>query len=67
MEMIMVGEVNLHYRIEGDPRGKPIVFANSLGTDFRLWDKIIPLLPHPWRCWGMRSSRFVFLLNARAL
>jgi 3-oxoadipate enol-lactonase len=43
MEMIKLGDVNLHYRIEGDPGGKPIVFANSLGTDFRLWDKLIPL------------------------
>jgi 3-oxoadipate enol-lactonase len=53
MEMIKVGEVKLHYRIEGDPEGKPIVFANSLGTDFRLWDKIIPLLPK-----GLRILRF---------
>jgi len=53
MEMIKVGDVNLHYRIEGDPGGKPIVFGNSLGTDFRLWDKIIPLLPK-----GLRILRF---------
>jgi len=53
MEMIKVGDVNLHYRIDGDPEGKPIVFGNSLGTDFRLWDKIIPLLPK-----GLRILRF---------
>ena len=45
MDMITLGDVTLHYRIEGDAGGLPIVFANSLGTDFRLWDKIIPLLP----------------------
>ena len=45
MDMITLGDVTLHYRIEGDADGLPIVFANSLGTDFRLWDKIVPLLP----------------------
>ena len=24
---------------------RPVVFANSLGTDLRLWDKVVPLLP----------------------
>ena len=40
-----LGDVKLHYRIDGDPDGAPIVFANSLGTDMRLWDPILPLLP----------------------
>lgn len=53
MEMIALGDVTLHYRLEGDPDGAPIVFGNSLGTDFRLWDKIIPLLPD-----GLRILRF---------
>lgn len=51
--MIEVGGVALHYRVEGDPQGAPIVFANSLGTDFRLWDKIIPRLPP-----GLKILRF---------
>ncbi len=53
VDMITLGEVTLHYRLEGDPDGFPVVFANSLGTDFRLWDKIIPLLPD-----GLRILRF---------
>ena len=53
MDMISLGDVTLHYRIEGDPDGLPIVFANSLGTDFRLWDKIMPLLPD-----GLKILRF---------
>ena len=53
MDMITLGDVTLHYRIEGDANGLPIVFANSLGTDFRLWDKIIPLLPD-----GLKILRF---------
>ena len=51
--MITLGDVTLHYRVDGDANGYPIVFANSLGTDFRLWDKIIPLLPP-----GLRILRF---------
>ena len=53
MDMITLGDVTLHYRLEGDADGLPIVFANSLGTDFRLWDKIIPLLPE-----GLKILRF---------
>jgi len=51
--MIQLGDVTLHYRIEGDADGMPIVFANSLGTDFRLWDRIIARLPP-----GLRILRF---------
>ena len=53
MDMITLGDVTLHYRDEGDPNGAPIVFANSLGTDFRLWNKVIALLPE-----GLRILRF---------
>ena len=35
----------VHYRDDGDPHGRPVVFANSLGTDLRLWDKVASLLP----------------------
>ena len=45
MKLADLGDVQLHYRIDGDPDGPPVVFANSLGTDFRLWDPIMPLLP----------------------
>ena len=37
--------LKVHYRDDGDPHGPPVVFANSLGTDLRLWDKIVDLLP----------------------
>lgn len=43
----------LHVQDEGDPHGAPIVFANSLGTDTRLWDAILPLLPA-----GLRVIRY---------
>lgn len=48
-----LGDLRLHYRIDGPEDGTPVVFANSLGTDFRLWDKILPLLPK-----GLRILRF---------
>jgi 3-oxoadipate enol-lactonase len=53
MQSLAFEDVTLHYRDEG-PRGAPtVVFANSLGTDFRLWDPILPLLPE-----GLRLVRF---------
>jgi len=43
--------VTLFARDEGE--GAPVVFANSLGTDLRLWDPILPLLPE-----GLRIIRY---------
>ncbi|WP_151719520.1 3-oxoadipate enol-lactonase [Gemmobacter serpentinus] len=42
----------MHYRLDGPEGGVPVVFANSLGTDLRLWDAVLPLLP------GIRAIRF---------
>ncbi|TGN68736.1 3-oxoadipate enol-lactonase [Paracoccus liaowanqingii] len=43
----------LHYRLDG-PEGTPVVLmANSLGTDLRLWDAVLPLLPR-----GLRYLRY---------
>ncbi|MEM6308409.1 MAG: 3-oxoadipate enol-lactonase [Pseudomonadota bacterium] len=53
MNMAEVNGVKLHYRIDGPDDGAPLVFANSLGTDMRLWDPILPLLPD-----GLRILRF---------
>ena len=49
MQMLDLGDVTLHYIEQGDPNGAPLVFANSLGTDLRLWDKILPLMPESLR------------------
>lgn len=49
MQMIRLNDINMHYRLDGDPNGAPIVFANSLGTDLRLWDQVVPLLPEQLR------------------
>ncbi len=45
MQIADLGDVQLHYRIDGDPEGAPIVFANSLGTDLRVWDAVVERLP----------------------
>lgn len=43
----------LHYTDQGPKKGPMVVFANSLGTDLRLWDDLIPHLPD-----GLRLVRF---------
>ena len=53
MRIADLGDVQLHYRIDGPEDGAPVVFANSLGTDFRLWDPILPYLPD-----GLRIIRY---------
>ena len=43
----------VHYRDDGPKDGPPVVFANSLGTDLRLWDQVAALLPA-----GLRLIRY---------
>ena len=54
MHVADLGTVKLHYRIDGDPDGAPVLFSNSLGTDLRLWDQVIDLLPKT----GLRFIRY---------
>jgi 3-oxoadipate enol-lactonase len=53
MQIFDAGDAHIHYRVDGPAEGAPLVFANSLGTDLRLWDAIVPLLPE-----GLRIIRF---------
>lgn len=42
MQFARINDVNIHYQIIGGPADKPVlVFANSLGTDFRIWRDVI--------------------------
>ena len=34
--------LTLHYTLDGVPAGGPLVFLNSLGTDLRIWDNVVP-------------------------
>jgi len=54
MKIARLTNADLHWREDGDPNGLPVVFANSLGTDLRLWDKVIARLPKE----GFRYIRY---------
>jgi 3-oxoadipate enol-lactonase len=54
MRIARLTNADIHWREDGDPNGAPVVFANSLGTDLRLWDKVIDRLPEE----GYRYIRF---------
>lgn len=43
----------LHAHVDGPDDGPAVVYANSLGTDLRLWDRVLPLLPQ-----GLRHIRY---------
>ena len=51
MRLADLGDIRLHYADEGE--GPAVVFANSLGTDLRLWDRVMPRLPA-----GLRVIRY---------
>lgn len=41
MNVTRVNGVQLHYSIEGREGAPAILFSNSLGTDFRVWDRLV--------------------------
>lgn len=53
MLMADLGDIRVHYDDRGQADSPAVVFANSLGTDFRLWDAALPLLPV-----GLRLIRY---------
>ncbi|NRB00149.1 MAG: 3-oxoadipate enol-lactonase [Rhodobacteraceae bacterium] len=53
MNIAEVNKTRIHYRDDGPRDGAPVVFANSLGTDLRLWDAMIDHLPD-----GLRLIRY---------
>ncbi|AHD10772.1 3-oxoadipate enol-lactonase [Phaeobacter gallaeciensis] len=44
-----LGDIQLHYQLDGTADGPPLVFANSLGTDLRVWDQVVERLPRELR------------------
>lgn len=46
--------IRLYHRIDGDPDGAPVVFSNALGSDLRIWDKVIARLPRT----GLKYIRY---------
>ncbi|MFT3691003.1 3-oxoadipate enol-lactonase [Paenirhodobacter sp.] len=53
MHTLVRPDATLHIRDDGPRDGRPVVFANSLGTDLRVWDALLPMLPP-----GLRIVRF---------
>ena len=53
MKIADLGDIRLHHKDEGPKSGPVVVFANSLGTDLRLWDSVLPHLPK-----GLRLIRY---------
>lgn len=53
MAVMRLGSHALHYSVQGPLDGRVIVFSNSLGTDFRIWDALLPLMPE-----GLRLIRY---------
>lgn len=53
MDVVSFEDVALHVQVEGPVDGPAVVFGNSLGTDLRLWDGVVALLPP-----GLRIVRY---------
>lgn len=53
MQIVRLGDIDVHFADAGPGDAPAVVFANSLGTDLRLWDKLVPLLPA-----GLRLVRY---------
>ena len=53
MRMTTLNGIRVHHDERGDPNGSPLIFANSLGTDLRVWDALLPHLPP-----GLRIIRY---------
>ena len=49
MAFARVNGVVLHHDVRGRPDGPVLVFSNSLGTDFRIWDKVAAALGEHYR------------------
>lgn len=49
MAFVRVNGIVLHYEARGEPSKPTIVFANSLGTDFRIWDGVAARLGDAFR------------------
>ncbi len=58
MQFARINDVTIHYQIIGAPADKPvIVFANSLGTDFRIWRDVDRAAGRRFRDRPLRQAR----------
>ena len=49
MQFIQANNVVLNCCLSGNPDGMPLVFVNSLGTDLRIWDGVVPRFEQNYR------------------
>ncbi len=49
MPVIERAGVRLHYEVSGNPAGGVLVFGNSLGSNLRMWDKVLPSFESTYR------------------
>lgn len=42
MQFLHANHLTLNCVISGNPAGEPLLFINSLGTDLRIWDAVVP-------------------------
>lgn len=48
-KFIRANGIVLHVRLTGPADGTPLVFSNSLGSDFRIWDEVVERLAGRYR------------------
>lgn len=49
MQVTKANGIHIHCAQDGDPGGRPLVFSNSLGTDLRVWDRVVAELGGEYR------------------
>jgi 3-oxoadipate enol-lactonase len=40
MQAVNINGTHIHYRLDGRPTGPTLAFVNSLGTDWRVWERV---------------------------
>ncbi|MDF2811638.1 MAG: pcaD, partial [Microvirga sp.] len=49
MAFTRANDIVLHHQVVGREGAPALVFANSLGSDFRIWQEIVPSLADRYR------------------
>jgi len=66
MDFVSVNQTTLHYKLTGQSQDMPVlVFSNSLGTDFRIWDAVVSALSDQFTilCYDKRGHGLSDLAN----
>ncbi len=49
MPVAHVNGTSIQYRLDGPAQAPTLVLCNSLGSDLRMWDRVVPALAGSWR------------------